>query len=395
MWDPRFDSDLAKQLVVWRRTFHKFPEVSNHEKQTSLAVAAALQNMGIEAQTFADHFGVCGIIRGKVPGPTVVFRTDMDALPITEANDVSYRSTCEGVMHACGHDGHMAIALGVAKMFSLCRSTMAGNIKVLFQPAEEAAPVGGANLLIQSGVLDDAAVIFALHLWPDLLCGQIGIHPGPMMAASDRFTIRILGKGAHAGQPHRGVDSIAIAADVIQGMGHIMNRRIDPLETATLSIGTIQGGERYNVVAREVTMEGTVRTLNENVRTDIPDKVKNLLEGVTASQGGTYALDYRYGYPVLSNGAKPTELVIQAAKEILGDSAVHSDLKPVLAAEDFGRYLAKIPGAYFWLGCASEGKPRYNLHNPSFDIDEAALLIGVKIMYQTGLAALAHYSKVV
>ncbi len=391
MWAQRNTSDLAKQLVFWRRKFHGNPEVSGEEKQTSQTIVEALAAMGVEVQTFPNHFGVCGIVRGKSSGPVVVFRTDMDALPIAEANDVPYRSCNPGVMHACGHDGHMAIALGVAKLFSSCRNHFAGTIKILFQPAEEAAPLGGAKLLMKDGVLDDADVIFGLHLWPDLPCGHIGVRPGPLMAASDRFAIKIIGQGAHAGQPQNGVDSIIIAADVIQGLGHIMNRQIDPLETATLSIGKIQGGERYNVIAREVVIEGTVRTLGENVRQQIPLKMKRLLEGTTTAQGGSYTLDYQYGYPVLNNWSEPTEIVVRAAQQIVGVEAVHSNIKPVLAAEDFGNYLAEVPGAYFWLGCAKKGQTQYGLHNPNFDMDEGALLTGAQIMYQIGHTALAHY----
>jgi len=393
MWDQRNNPDFSQQLVSWRRMFHENPEVSTKEKQTSLAVADILQGMGVEVQTFQEHFGLCAIIRGDHAGPVVAFRADMDALPITEVSDAPYRSTRPGVMHACGHDGHMAIALGVAKLFSSCRSKLAGTVKILFQPAEEAAPTGGAALLINEGVLDDGDVIFGLHLWPDLPCGQIGTCAGPLMAASDRFTITLLGQGAHAGQPQNGVDAITMAADIIQGLGHIMSRQIDPLETATLSVGTIEGGERYNVIAREVVLNGTVRTLGEKVRKEIPAKMERLLAGMTAAQGGDYTLHYQYGYPVLNNWTEPTEIVIQAARQVIGEKAVHNNIRPVLAAEDFGRYLAKMPGTYFWLGCAKAGQKNYGLHSPNFDIDEDALLIGSQIMFQAGLLALTHYGK--
>jgi len=314
----------------------------------------------------------------------------MDALPITEDNDIPYRSKHTGVMHACGHDGHMAIMLGVANMLSVSGGEFAGTIKLIFQPAEEAAPIGGAGLLIKDGVLDDVDAIYGLHLWPDLPCGHIGIRRGALMAASDRLNIKILGQAAHAGQPQHGVDAITIAADVMQGLGHIMNRELDPLETATLSIGKIQGGERYNVIANEVILEGTVRTLGETVRKEIPIKLKRLLDGLTSAQGGTYILDYQHGYPVLNNWAEPTELVITAAKRI---AVVHDDVKPSLAAEDFGNYLAKTPGTFFWLGCAKEGQTNYHLHSSNFDIDENALAVGTKIMYKTVLLALKHYEK--
>ena len=390
MWDKSNTLELAHKLVLWRRMFHSNPELSNEEKETAAKVLDALTSMGIEVHKFKDHFGLCGIIRGKYPGPVIALRADMDALPITEENDVPYHSKRAGVMHACGHDGHMAILLGAAKMISLECGEFAGTIKLIFQPAEEAAPVGGACLIIKDGILDDVDAIFGLHLWPDLPCGQIGIRHGALMAASDRLTIKILGQAAHAGQPQYGVDAITIAADVIQGLGHIMNRQLDPLETATLSIGKIQGGERYNVIAKEVVLEGTVRTLGETVRQEIPVKVKRMLDGITAAQGGTFSLDYQFGYPVLNNWAEPTELVINAAMQTV---AVHGDVQPVLAAEDFGNYLSKTPGAFFWLGCAKDGQKNYHLHSSNFDIDENALVVGTKIMYKTALLALEYYGK--
>jgi len=393
MWNERNALDLEKQLVSWRRLFHSNPEVSREEEETSREIIAILQSMGIEVLTFKDHFGVCGVIHGKYPGPTVALRSDMDALPITEINDVPYRSKRPGVMHACGHDGHMAILLGVAKVFSLCHGEFAGTIKFIFQPAEEAAPIGGASLLIADGVLEDVDVIFGLHLWPDLPCGHIGTRQGPLMAASDRIGIKILGQAAHAGQPQNGVDAITMAADVIQGLGHIMNRQIDPLEAATLSIGNIQGGERHNVIAREVLLDGTVRTLSEKIRRQIANKVERTITGITAAQGGSYVLDYQYGYPVLSNWAEPTDLIILAAQQVLDNEQIHSDVQPVLAAEDFGRYLEKVPGAFFWLGCGKEGEENYHLHSSYLDIDEKALLIGSTIMYKAVLLALTHYNK--
>lgn len=393
MWDERNALDIENQLVSWRRSFHSNPEVSREEEETSREIVAILQSMGIEVLTFKDHFGVCGVIRGKYPGPTVALRSDMDALPITETNDAPYRSKRPGVMHACGHDGHMAILLGVAKKFSLCHGEFAGTIKFVFQPAEEAAPIGGAGLLIADGILENVDVIFGLHLWPDLPCGHIGIRQGPLMAASDRIGIKILGQAAHAGQPQHGVDAITIAADVIQGLGHIINRQIDPLEAATLSIGNIQGGERYNVIAREVLLDGTVRTLSEKIRRQIAKKVERTIAGIAASQGGSYTLDYQYGYPVLSNWAEPTDLITIAAQQVLNNEQIHSDVQPVLAAEDFGRYLEKVPGAFFWLGCGKEGEENYHLHSSGFDIDEKALLIGTSIIYKAVLLALIHYNK--
>jgi len=391
MWNDENAEDLALQLVKWRRQFHQSPELSGCEQQTSLTITNILKKIGVKVFTFHDNYGVCGVVKGQYSGPVIAFRADMDALPIMEKNAVSYQSTHSGIMHACGHDGHMAILLGLASIFVKCRRELSGTVKFIFQPAEENAPLGGATFIMNEEIMKDVQVIFGLHLWPDLPCGHIGIRTGSLMAASDRLTIKILGKGAHAGQPHHGVDAITIAADVIEGLGHIMSRQLDPLETATISIGTIKGGERYNVIAREVILEGTVRTLKEEVRQEIPKKLERLLSGMTAAQGGHYDIDYARGYPILKNCAEPTKLVINAAQKVIGNQSVHSDVKPALTAEDFGNYLTKIPGAFFWLGCGKVGVQNEALHTSCFDIDESALLIGVKILYQTGCLALAYY----
>ena len=393
MLNERNSSILSQKMIQWRRMFHTIPELSNQEKETSRTIVQILKDMGVATHTFDDNYGVCAIITGKHPGPTIAFRADMDALPITETNDVPYKSSYPGVMHACGHDGHMAILLGLTEMFSEYRNDLAGTVKLVFQPAEESSPVGGASSILKTGILNDVKAIFGLHLWPDIPCGHIGIRQGPLMAASDRLTISLLGLESHAGQPHHGIDAITIASDVIEGLSHIMSRQLDPMETATISIGTIKGGERYNVIAKEVSLEGTVRTLGENVRKEIPPKVERLLAGITAAQGGKYTLDYQYGYPVLNNWAEPTELVINAAKKIISSSTIHTDIKPALTAEDFSNYLVKTPGAFFWLGCGKPDKANSGLHTSSFDMDEEALSIGVNIMYQTGLLALTYYNE--
>ncbi len=384
---------LAKDLIDWRRRFHRSPEISNHEEQTADFIAAELTKMGVTYQTYQEHFGLCATIIGALPGPVIAFRADMDALPIQEENEVEYRSLRPQVMHACGHDGHMAILLGLVKLFAAAKDTLAGTVKFIFQPAEEASPVGGAELFMASGILDDVSAIFGLHMWPDLPCGQIGLRPGALMAASDRLTIELEGQGAHAGQPHHGVDAIMVAADVMQGISQIVSRQLNPLETATISIGKISGGERYNVIARKVTLEGTVRTLDESVRLEIPERLERLLAGFTAAQGASYHLDYQRGYPILMNWPEPTRLATEAAEAIIGQQNVQSNVKPVLAAEDFGRYLTKYPGAFFWLGCGKSGEKNYSLHSPRFDMDEASLAIGAEILYETGLKALAFYNK--
>lgn len=389
MWDEHEEELVAVAMREWRRDFHQHPELSNEEVRTAAVIADILRKMDIPVQTFARHHAVCGVIKGAKPGPVVALRADMDALPVTEDTGAAFRSSQLGVMHACGHDAHMAILLGCAQMLQQQRKELAGTVKLLFQPAEEASPIGGAETLIAAGLLDDVDAIFGLHVWPDLPCGQIGVKNGAMMAASDRFAITLLGNGSHAGQPHLGVDAISLAADVIQGLQQLVSRQLNPLVTATINVGQIKGGERYNVVARQAVLEGTVRTLDEATRKTIPVRMKRLLSGLTEACGADYGLDYQPGYPVLENHAAPTACLIEAAGEVIGTVNVRQDVQPVLAAEDFARYLKKVPGAFFWLGCAKAGESAYPLHNSRFMIDEAALVLGAKILCRTVENALA------
>ena len=391
MWKAEQDEKLQQTLSRLRQEFHRYPELSGQEKRTRETIKEFLQSLGIEVQTFDSQYGLCGLIKGEQPGPVIALRADMDALPITEQNDVPYKSQHQGIMHACGHDGHMAILMGAARMLMQDRSQLAGTIKLIFQPAEEASPQGGAKAMIEAGVLEDVDAIFGLHLWPEVPVGSIGIRPGGFMAASDRFTINVLGRSAHAAQPHKGIDAIMMSADIIQGFSHIISRQTDPVDIATISIGTIHGGERYNVIAQEVVLEGTIRTLNEQTRQILPEKMKAILDGLTRSQGGKYNFDYQQGYPALKNCKKATEMVVRAGQKVISSDKVYSDLKPVLGAEDFAHYLAKKSGAFFFLGCAKAGEPTPVLHNSCFDIDESALLLGCKLMYQIAVDGLELY----
>ena len=377
--------DALKKI---RRKIHAYPEISGHEKRTSTLITDILKEQGIAFTTYPGHYGVGAVITGKYPGPVIALRADMDALPIQEENEVPYKSRNPGCMHACGHDMHIAILLGTAIVLAAHRDELHGSVKLVFQPAEEASPLGGARYMIREGFLEDVQMIFGLHMWPSMLTGHIGIRPGAMMAASDRFSIHIAGKGAHAAQPHRGIDSIMIAADIINDFRHIISRRSDPVETATLSIGKIQGGERYNVIAKAVDMEGTIRSLGEKVRNEIPQHMEEILRGAESSYGAKCTFDYRPGYPVLKNTESAVHLVVDAAAATIGLENVHTDVRPELAAEDFAFYLQKISGAFFWLGCRN-GELQ-SLHNSKFNPDEAAMPVGVEILcrlVQTILAA--------
>lgn len=393
MRSEKDQQELSQLIINLRRNIHQHPELSGKEEQTAAYVACFLRSIGVDVITYEKHHGVSGCIYGYASGPVIALRADMDALPILEENDVEYKSRIPQVMHACGHDAHTAILLGVAKILVETRDKWAGCIKLIFQPAEEASPIGGAGLMIKDGILDTPPVdaIFGLHVWPDLACGEIGICQGPMMAASDRFTLTVLGRGSHACYPQKGVDAISIAADIIQGTQQIVARQIDPTETVTISIGTINGGERYNVVARQVTLEGTVRTLNTQLRAEVPVLLRSMAEKMAAAFGGKINLSYNYGYPVLYNSPDAVDIVVDAAKAVLGAGNVKTAVKPTLGAEDFAGFLEHVPGAYFWLGCRNLSRPYYPLHNTRFDIDEAALRVGANVLYQTALTALAYY----
>lgn len=390
--NPILPHSLAK-MVEWRRYLHAHPELSGQEYGTRDFILQQLAGMGICAETFSTHAGIVATINGRAPGGVIALRADMDALPITEENEISYKSTRPGVMHACGHDGHVATLLGTASALQQSRDKWPGTVKLLFQPSEEDAPNGGAPKMIAGGALDGVDAIFGLHLWPDLAYGEIGITRGALMASSDRFSLTLAGASAHAGAPHQGIDAIMMSADVLTALSRIIHRRVDPRETATISVGTISGGERYNVVAKEVTLEGTVRCLNETIRKQIPANISQTVEGICAGYGGSYKLNYQFGYPSLCNSIEEASLVILTASRFLSPGCVKTDIKPALGAEDFAFYTQKVPGAFFFLGCAAKDSKLRPLHNGKFDFDERAMYIGAQLLEETTLAALTMARK--
>jgi amidohydrolase len=388
------DRQRLQQMRAWRREFHAYPELSRSEWQTRKRILTVLNGLEIEVREFADHAGVIGVLQGPTPGPCVVLRADMDALPIREETSVPYRSQCEGVMHACGHDAHMAILLDCACELSRARSTFSGTVKLVFQPAEEDCPEGGAERMIQDGDLRPPGVsaIFGLHVWPDLPTGCVGVRTGPMMAASDRFVARMVGRSAHASQPHKGCDAVVMAAHAVQTLFSVVSRRFDPLVIMALNIGKINGGERYNVIAREVSLEGAVRTLDEETRQRASAMVRQVLESAAGTYAGQCTVEYQFGYPVLSNQEEAVALLVDSARHVLGPANVRTRIDPVLASEDFAHYLKYLPGAFFLLGCAQDPTTAPSLHSSQFDLDETCMLLGSKIMTSTALAALNHYS---
>jgi amidohydrolase len=385
-------------LVAQRRDFHMHPELSNREERTSRVVAERLRALGLtDVKTGVGKYGVTALLVGGKPGPVVAVRADMDALPITEVNDVPYKSQTPGVKHACGHDVHTTVELGVAEVLSKMKEDVHGTVKFIFQPAEEGAPTGeegGAKLMIKEGALENPrpAAIFGLHTEPNVQAGQIGYHVGPAMASSDTFSITIRGKASHGAQPQLGVDAVVVASQVVLALQNIRSRRIDPLEPLVITVGTINGGTRFNVVAGEVKMTGTMRTFNEQVRDRSIALMRETLQNVTAAYGATFELNMEDSNFVTYNEPSLVEETLPTIRRVVGaENAV--TLKPFMPAEDFSAYQKVVPGFYYFLGVGNRAKGiTAGWHTPDFDVDEESLVVGVKVMSNVLLDYLDRHS---
>jgi amidohydrolase len=377
---------LRPKLVEIRRDFHMHPELSNREERTSRVVAERLRAMGLdEIRTNVARHGVVALLKGAKPGPVVAVRADMDALPINEALNVPYKSLVPGVKHACGHDAHTAIALGVAELLSQRRSQLAGTVKFLFQPAEEGPPAGeegGAALMIKEGALENPrpTAIFGLHTSPEIETGLIGYRAGPAQAAADSFWITIHGKMAHAVFPESGVDTIVVAAECVTALQSIKSRRMDTFEPLILTIGTIQGGNRQNVIADEVKLSGTIRTFSEAAQSRVERLMRETLAGVTAAYGATYDVRFDHITAVIYNDPKLVAECLPALRAAVGATNVFE--APIrMGAEDFSFYEQVVPGFFLRLGSGNKAKGiRALAHTPEFDIDEDCLVVGVKAL---------------
>ncbi|HXU39378.1 MAG TPA: amidohydrolase [Blastocatellia bacterium] len=388
---------LRAKMVEQRRDFHMHPELSNREERTSRIVAERLRAMGLDdVKTGVGKYGVVALLRGSKPGPCVAARADMDALPIQETIDVPYKSLVPGVKHACGHDVHTTVELGVAEVLSKMRDQISGSIKFIFQPAEEGAPAGeegGAGFMIKEGALENPrpSAIFGLHTGA-FEVGQIAYHSGPAMASSDRFAITIRGKKSHGAQPQLGVDAVVVAAECVTAIQTIRSRRTDPLEPLVITIGTINGGDRHNIIAGEVKMEGTMRTMSEEVRTRSQEMMRQTLASVTAAYGASFDLQFDSSNPVTFNDPRLVDETLPTIRRIVGDANVVSP-KPFMPAEDFSLYQKVIPGFFYFLGIANKSKglmPQW--HTADFDVDEESLVIGVKVMSNVLLDYLDHHA---
>jgi amidohydrolase len=389
---------LRARLVECRRDFHMHPELSNREERTARVVAERLRALGLdEVRTNVAGHGVVALLKGAKPGPVVAVRTDMDALPVQETIDVPYKSQTPGVKHACGHDVHMTVELGVAEVLSKMRDQINGTIKFIFQPAEEGAPPGeegGAALMIKEGALENPRpqVIFGLHTNPLIEAGQIAYHSGPAMASSDRIQITIRGKKSHGAQPQMGVDAIVVAAECVTALQTIHSRRIDPLEPLVITIGTIKGGDRNNIIADEVQMTGTMRTFSEAVRQRAQQLMRDTLQNVTAAYGATFDLKFDGSNPVTYNDPRLVEETLPTLRRIVGDKNLIAP-KPFMPAEDFSLYQQVVPGFFYFLGVGNQARGiTAAWHTAEFDVDEESLVVGVKVMANVLLDYLDHHA---
>lgn len=376
---------MKPELVATRRDLHQHPELSNREKRTSELVAARLRALGLDVRTGIGRYGVVALLKGGRPGPVVAVRADMDALPINETMDVPYKSLTPGVKHACGHDAHTTIGLGVAEVLSKMRDQLPGTVKFIFQGAEEGAPAGeegGAELMVKEGALENPRplAIFALHDNPVLQTGQVGWIAGPAMASADRFLITIRGKGAHGAQPENSIDPIVIAAQAVNALQDIRSRRISALDPIVLTIGSIHGGNRFNIIPDDVTMEGTVRCLHETTRAEVEAMMRQTLQGVTSSYGATYTMEYQKFSAVTVNDPALTAATLPTLQRVAGKDNV-VPFGPLMVSEDFADFAQVVPGFYYFLGVENKAKGiTAGLHTAGFDLDEDALPIGVKTM---------------
>ena len=378
---------IKKELINIRRHLHRHPELSGREVQTAAFIAGLLKKWGLEVKTGIGGNGVIGLLApagGRGAGKCVAIRADMDALPIQEKNKKSYSSLVKGVMHACGHDGNMTCALGAARLLAAHKEELGRPVKFIFQPAEEIS--NGAEEMIKAGALRQPAVekIIGMHVYTLLPAGKVGIKYGQMMANVDQFNLTIIGEGGHGAAPHKGVDAIAVAAEVITGLQQVVSRQIDPADPVVLTIGKINGGTQYNILADRVVLDGTVRTLNDKTHKEMPLRIEQIARGITAAFGARYSLEYNVLGPALINNDTVVETVKKAAMEIVGAARVMTIPRASMGGEDFASYLQHIPGAFVYLGVGNKAKGIIApWHHPDFDLDEEALPIGAAVLAES------------
>lgn len=384
---------MVDQLVTWRRDFHMHPELGYQEVRTAGIVADHLRALGLEVSTGIGQTGVVALVEGDqtpADAPTVMLRFDMDALPIHEANDVPYRSQNAGVMHACGHDGHTAIGMGVAQLLVARRNELGGRVKLVFQPAEEA--LGGALAMINDGVLSDPtpAAAFGLHLWSRLPLNQVIVQPGPIWAAADSFTIVVQGRGGHGAMPHETIDATLVASEIVMALQSIVARNVNPTDTGVVSVGTFQSGNAANVISGEARLTGTVRSFVPEVRTLLFRRIEEIAKGICQAHGATCEVEVRLGCPATVNSEAGAALMQQVANSVVGPDQV-AQIPPMMVGEDMAEFLNRAPGCFVLIGAADPAGPELSPHhNATFDFDERMLPTGVAMLAGAALAYLAE-----
>ncbi|UOQ92773.1 M20 family metallopeptidase [Halobacillus shinanisalinarum] len=381
MWTSLFEAidSQYENMVETRRFLHQYPEVSFHETDTARFIAYTYKRLGIPYQNNVGGNGIVATLKGGKPGKKVALRADFDALPIQEENEVAYKSKNDGVMHACGHDGHTASLLGLAEALLPFQDQLPGTVVFVHQHAEELPP-GGAKTMIDTGVLDDVDAVFGTHLWATTPLGTIQTSKGPFMAGADSFTIKIQGKGGHGAQPHLTKDAIVIGSQLISSLQQVVSRKVDPLHTAVLTVGTFQAGQTFNIIADSATLTGTVRTFDPEVQELIIAEMEKLIKGACISNGADYQFDYQKGYPPVINHPEQADLILQEAAKA-NSSLQTEEVDPSMAGEDFAYYLENKPGAFYFTG-AQIPDHAYPHHHPKFNFDERALPHAAKTLIQ-------------
>lgn len=370
---------LRSELIEVRNDLHRHPELAFAEHRTAEKGRAWLQALGLDVVAgVAGTTGVLATLDTGRPGPTIILRGDMDALPIAEATGAAYASTNPGVMHACGHDVHTTCVLGAAKVLSEQREHLRGRVRFILQPAEEAPPGGALGLIEQGGILDGVDAALALHVHPRIPVGQIGFRAGTLLANSDRFTVQIKGVGGHAARPHETVDAVAVAVQVYQALQYLVSRENDPFHPFVITVGALNAGTASNVIPETATLQGTVRTLDDNVQASMHERIERLVGGICQATRADYVLDYTTGYPSLVNDEALTVQAIASVRGMLGDAAIFQIPRPEMGGEDFAYFAKRVPATMIRLGTGNIARGLVHpVHHPRFDIDEDALPLGV------------------
>jgi amidohydrolase len=382
-------AEFHDDMTGWRHDLHAHPETAFEERRTSAFVAAKLKEFGLDGvHEGLAGTGVVGTLKGRRPGSRAIgLRADMDALPIAEKNDFAHRSTHDGKMHACGHDGHTTMLLGAARYLAETRN-FAGTVHFIFQPAEENE--GGGRVMVEEGLFEKFPVeaVYGMHNFPGIPVGKFAVKPGPMMAAFDIFEITVTGRGAHAAMPHEGIDPVVVAAEIVGALQTIASRATDPADAVVVSVTQIHGGDAWNVIPEQVVLRGTTRSFRPEVQASVEPAIRRIAEGIAAAHGARAALRYERRYPPTVNSAAEAEQAARIAAEIAGEANVDRAPVPCMGAEDFAFMLQKKPGAYVWLG-NGDGAGGCMLHNPRYDFNDAILPIGASYWVRLAETVLA------